>query len=111
MLLNLANLLDLSLIQFFLALIFAWSGFVRSGSFDGTLFTLPFCYLCIMTLDLLAHYFNAFYAVDLINDQYLSRGKSDKKVQTEVNWWFIRYSVAIMTIPKIAGVIGLLVLP
>ena len=110
-------MLDLSLIQFFLiALIFAWSGFVRSGiGFGGALFTLPFLLLVhndpLIFLPIISIHLLFFASTTLINDQYLSRSKSEKKVQTEVNWWFIRYSVAIMIIPKIAGVIGLLVLP
>jgi uncharacterized membrane protein YfcA len=108
---------DLSLIQFILiAVIFAWSGFVRSGiGFGGALFTLPFLLLVhndpLIFLPIISIHLLFFASTTLINDQYLSRGKTDKKVQTEVNWWFIRYSMAIMIIPKIAGVIGLLVLP
>ena len=110
-------MLDLSLIQFFLiALIFAWSGFVRSGiGFGGALFTLPFLLLVhndpLIFLPIISIHLLFFASTTLINDQYLSRGKADNKVQTEVNWWFIRYSMAIMIIPKIAGVIGLLILP
>jgi hypothetical protein len=52
-----------------------------------------------------------FASTTVFNDQYLSRDKQDNRVKTEVNWWFIRYSMAIMLIPKIAGVIGLLILP
>jgi uncharacterized membrane protein YfcA len=110
-------MLDLSLIQFFLiALIFAWSGFVRSGiGFGGALFTLPFLLLVhndpLIFLPIISIHLLFFASTTLINDQYLSRDKSDNKVQTEVNWWFIRYSMAIMIIPKIAGVIGLLILP
>ena len=110
-------MLDLSLIQFFLiALIFAWSGFVRSGiGFGGALFTLPFLLLVhndpLIFLPIISIHLLFFASTTLINDQYLSRGKADNKVQTEVNWWFIRYSMTIMIIPKIAGVIGLLILP
>ena len=108
---------DLSLIQFFLiAVIFAWSGFVRSGiGFGGALFTLPFLLLVhndpLIFLPIISIHLLFFASTTLINDQYLSRGKPNQKVQTEVNWWFIRYSMAIMIIPKIAGVIGLLILP
>ena len=108
---------DLSLIQFILiAFIFSWSGFVRSGiGFGGALFTLPFLLLVhndpLIFLPIISIHLLFFASTTLINDQYLNRVKTDKKVQTEVNWWFIRYSMAIMIIPKIAGVIGLLVLP
>ena len=108
---------DLNIIQFSLiALIFAWSGFVRSGiGFGGALFTLPFLLLVhndpLIFLPIISIHLLLFASTTLFNDQYLSREKQSNKVKTEVNWWFIRYSMAIMIIPKIAGVIGLLVLP
>ena len=108
---------DLSLVQFILiALIFAWSGFVRSGiGFGGALFTLPFLLLVhddpLIFLPIISIHLLLFASTTVFNDQYLSRNKQHNSVKTEVNWWFIRYSMAIMIIPKIAGVIGLLVLP
>ena len=108
---------DLSLVQFiFIALIFAWSGFVRSGiGFGGALFTLPFLLLVhddpLIFLPIISIHLLLFASTTVFNDQYLSRNKQHNIVKTEVNWWFIRYSMAIMIIPKIAGVIGLLVLP
>ncbi|MGC6480861.1 MAG: TSUP family transporter [Porticoccaceae bacterium] len=108
---------DLSIIQFALiALIFAWSGFVRSGiGFGGALFTLPFLLLVhndpLIFLPIISTHLLFFASTTLFNDQYLSRAKQSTRIKTEVNWWFIRYSMAIMIIPKIAGVIGLLVLP
>ncbi len=108
---------DLSIIQFILiALIFAWSGFVRSGiGFGGALFTLPFLLLVhndpLIFLPIISIHLLLFASTTLFSDQYLSHKKPGKNVKTEVNWWFIRYSMAIMIIPKVAGVIGLLVLP
>lgn len=108
---------DLSIIQFILiALIFAWSGFVRSGiGFGGALFTLPFLLLVhndpLIFLPIISIHLLLFASTTLFSDQYLSHKKPGNNVKTEVNWWFIRYSMAIMIIPKVAGVIGLLVLP
>jgi len=108
---------ELNFIQLgFIALIFAWSGFVRSGiGFGGALFTLPFLLLVhddpLIFLPIISIHLLFFASTTLLSDQYLNRDKPDHKVQTEVNWWFIRYSMAIMIIPKIAGVVGLLVLP
>ena len=108
---------DFSLIQFALiAIIFAWSGFVRSGiGFGGALFTLPFLLLVhndpLIFLPIISIHLLFFASTTLFNDQYLNRDKQDNSVKTEVNWWFIRYSMTIMIIPKIAGVIGLLILP
>jgi len=110
-------MLDLSFIQFSLiALIFIWSGFVRSGiGFGGALFTLPFLLLVdnnpLIFLPIISIHLLFFASTTLLSDQYLRLEKPDNKVKTEVNWWFIRYSISIMLLPKIAGVIGLLVLP
>jgi len=89
---------------------------VRSGiGFGGALFTLPFLLLVhddpLIFLPIISIHLLFFASTTLLSDQYLGRDKPDHKVQTEVNWWFIRYSMAIMIIPKIAGVVGLLVLP
>jgi uncharacterized membrane protein YfcA len=108
---------DFTLIQFLLiAIIFAWSGFVRSGiGFGGALFTLPFLLLVddnpLVFLPIISIHLLFFASTTLFNDQYLSREKHENTIKTEVNWWFIRYSMAIMILPKIAGVVGLLVLP
>lgn len=89
---------------------------MRSGiGFGGALFTLPFLLLVhndpLIFLPIISIHLLLFASTTLFNDQYLNREKQSNKVKTEVNWWFIRYSMAIMIIPKIAGVIGLLVLP
>ncbi len=89
---------------------------MRSGiGFGGALFTLPFLLLVhddpLIFLPIISIHLLFFASTTLLSDQYLNRDKPDHKVQTEVNWWFIRYSMAIMIIPKIAGVVGLLVLP
>ena len=89
---------------------------MRSGiGFGGALFTLPFLLLVhndpLVFLPIISIHLLFFASTTLFNDQYLNREKPDNKVKTEVNWWFIRYSISIMLLPKIAGVIGLLVLP
>lgn len=89
---------------------------MRSGiGFGGALFTLPFLLLVhddpLIFLPIISIHLLFFASTTLLSDQYLNRDKPNHKVQTEVNWWFIRYSMAIMIIPKIAGVVGLLVLP
>ena len=70
---------DLNIIQFSLiALIFAWSGFVRSGiGFGGALFTLPFLLLVhndpLIFLPIISIHLLLFASTTLFNDQYLSR--------------------------------------
>ena len=112
-------MIDLSFFQLAaIALIFAWSGFVRSGiGFGGALFTLPFLLLVLddplVFLPIISFHLLFFASITVIGDLLKNRasGSNNKQVKTEVNWWFIRYSMSIMLIPKIAGVIGLLVLP
>lgn len=110
---------ELSVIQLAaIALIFAWSGFVRSGiGFGGALFTLPFLLLVLddplVFLPIISIHLLFFASTTVISDHLRnsSSNSNDKYIKTEVNWWFVRYSMAIMIIPKLAGVIGLLVLP
>jgi uncharacterized membrane protein YfcA len=112
-------MIDLSFFQLAaIALIFAWSGFVRSGiGFGGALFTLPFLLLVLddplVFLPIISFHLLFFASITVIGDLLKNRtsNSNNKQVKTEVNWWFIRYSMSIMLIPKIAGVIGLLILP
>ncbi len=109
-----------------IVLVFIWSGFVRSGlGFGGALFTIPFLllihndplfFLPIISLHLL--FFAALTLFPKRRASGLDNGSLDltalKTVQQQVpsiNWRFVRYALAIMIIPKLAGVIGLLILP
>ena len=68
----------------------------------------PLLFLPIISIHLL------FFASTTVIGDHLKNASSnsnEKHIKTEVNWWFVRYSMAIMIIPKLAGVIGLLVLP
>jgi len=93
---------------------------VRTGiGFGGALFTLPFLLLVLndplVFLPIISIHLLFFASITVLSDQRKAHKNhntgSTETVQTEVNWWFIRYSMAIMIIPKIAGVVGLLVLP
>ena len=96
-------------------LVFIWSGFVRSGlGFGGALFTIPFLllihndplfFLPIISLHLL------FFASFTLLPNKLSSKRTSENNQLRVNWRFVRYALLIMIIPKLAGVIGLLILP
>lgn len=95
-----------------IALIFIWSGFVRSGlGFGGALFTLPFLLLIhndpLLFLPIISLHLLFFAGLTVIHSE---RNKSDTK-QSTVNWAFVRYALLIMILPKLAGVIGLLILP
>jgi uncharacterized membrane protein YfcA len=97
-----------------IALIFVWSGFVRSGlGFGGALFTLPFLLLIhndpLIFLPIISIHLLFFAGLTIIQAERKSKKSSDHK--NTVNWAFVRYSLLIMIIPKLAGVVGLLVLP
>lgn len=94
--------------------IFIWSGFVRSGlGFGGALFTLPFLLLIhndpLIFLPIISIHLLIFAGLTIIQAERKPKGHSDN--QGTVNWTFVRYALLIMIIPKLAGVIGVLVLP
>lgn len=108
------NLLQASLI----AIIFIWSGFVRSGlGFGGALFTLPFLLLVVndplIFLPIISIHLLLFASFTIGREQwFIFKNKTaPTTVPSKVNWWFVRYSIMIMFVPKIIGVIGLLILP
>ncbi|MGB1245257.1 MAG: TSUP family transporter [Porticoccaceae bacterium] len=106
-------MIDLSWLQLgIIAIIFVWSGFVRSGlGFGGALFTLPFLLLIhndpLFFLPIISLHLLFFAGLTVIQSE---RGTKDAN-STSVNWQFVRYSLLVMIVPKLAGVVGLLVLP
>lgn len=101
-----------------IAAVFIWSGFVRSGlGFGGALFTIPFLllihndplyFLPIISLHLL--FFAALTLMQSRHNEVRMSGSADIDAP-RVNWPFVRFALAIMILPKVAGVIGLIVLP
>jgi len=102
-----------------IVLVFIWSGFVRSGlGFGGALFTIPFLllihndplfFLPIISIHLL--FFASLTLLPTIGASRQSLNKTDQQPLPTVNWRFVRYALLIMIIPKLAGVVGLLILP
>ena len=102
-----------------IVLVFIWSGFVRSGlGFGGALFTIPFLllihndplfFLPIISIHLL--FFASLTLLPKIGTSKQSLDKTDQQPLPTVNWRFVRYALLIMIIPKLAGVVGLLILP
>ena len=95
-----------------IALIFVWSGFVRSGlGFGGAVLALPF--LLLVVNDPLI--FLPVIAVHLVFFSSLIMWQSTRDKATHeppsINWPYLKRIMAIMIVPKIAGVIGLLTLP
>ena len=98
-----------------IVLVFIWSGFVRSGlGFGGALFTIPFLllihndllfFLPIISIHLL------FFASLTLFPKSRSSEQNTAITAPSINWQFVRYALLIMIIPKLAGVVGLLILP
>ena len=112
---------ELSLLQYSLiALIFIWSGFVRSGlGFGGAVLSLPFLllvdneplfYLPIISVHLL---FFASLTVYLNNRKPAHQsGEAARSASLgTVDWSYLKYALGIMIIPKLIGVFGLITLP
>ena len=95
-----------------IALIFVWSGFVRSGlGFGGAVLALPF--LLLIVNDPVV--FLPIIAVQLVLFSSLIMWQSTQGQAPDqppsINWPYLKRILSIMIVPKIAGVIGLLTLP
>ena len=101
-----------------IAVIFIWSGFVRSGlGFGGAVLSLPFLllvhndalvYLPIISLQLLFFSGLIFYENYRIRQKYLKQGL---KTEGNIDWPYLKKALLIMLIPKLVGVFGLITLP
>jgi len=107
---------ELSVYQFILvALVFVWSGFVRSGlGFGGAVLSLPFLllidnhplvYLPIISIHLLV------FSTAIWIQNYIQQRNSLVAVEGGVDWAYLKKALAIMIVPKLIGVFGLLTLP
>ncbi len=95
-----------------IALIFVWSGFVRSGlGFGGAVLALPF--LLLVVNDPVV--FLPIIAVQLVLFSSLIMWQSTQGQAPDqppsINWPYLKRILSIMIVPKIAGVVGLLTLP
>ncbi len=98
-----------------IGLCFVWGGFVRSWlGFGGSVLTLPFLLLIynqpLVFLPIISVHLLVF-AVLNIHRSHRMRPTSEDFTEGSVNWVFLRYALMIMIIPKIIGVLGLVVLP
>lgn len=128
---------ELSVYQYALiALIFMWSGFVRSGlGFGGAVMSLPFLLLIdnqpLVYLPIIAVHLLFFSSLTVGRNWLKNRcqitatvvnstaanattmGASDSAAVNEgtVDWRYLKKALLIMMIPKLVGVLGLLTLP
>ncbi|MGO1659506.1 MAG: TSUP family transporter [Marinobacter sp.] len=124
---------DLSLIQYGLvALIFVWSGFVRSGlGFGGAVLSLPFLLLVkndpLIFLPIIAVHLLFFSSLTIWmnnrnNRKTATAGSTEKltgfgpdvepnRPEGTVDWHYLWRMLGIMLVPKLIGVFGLFTLP
>lgn len=113
---------DLSSLQLVLiGLIFIWSGFVRSGlGFGGAVLSLPFLlmidnqplvFLPIISVHLL--FFASLTVWQNSRRSTLTHSNSNTAniIESTIEWPYLRRVLAIMIVPKLIGVFGLLLLP
>jgi uncharacterized membrane protein YfcA len=101
-----------------IAIIFVWSGFVRSGlGFGGAVLSLPFLllvhndalvFLPIISLQLLFFSGLIFFENYRVRQKYLKQGTP---AESTIDWHYLKRALLIMLIPKLIGVFGLISLP
>jgi uncharacterized membrane protein YfcA len=101
-----------------IAMLFVWSGFVRSGlGFGGAVLTLPFLLMVhnapLVFLPLIAVHLLFFSSLTIGLAHWRSRrgGAGRQDAGGTVNWGFLRYALPLMFIPKLIGVAGVITLP
>ena len=111
-------MLDLFWYQYVLiGLVFVWSGFVRSGlGFGGAVLSLPFLLLIydrpLFFLPLVSVHLLVFASLTVFqNNRRLKHSKLQGDFRGTVDWHYLRYSLAVMIVPKLIGVFGLITLP
>lgn len=113
-------MVDLEVYQYLLiALLFVWSGIVRSGfGFGGAVFALPFLLLIdnqpLVFLPIIAVHLLFFSLLTVYQNQRKKKREAfsnNVSVASTVDWVFLRRSLGIMIVPKMIGVFGLLTLP
>jgi len=98
-----------------IAIVFVWSGFVRSGrGFGGAVLSLPFLLLIdnepLVFLPIISVQLLFFSSTIWIQNLIRQRRQANASVST-IDWAYLKKALAIMIVPKLVGVLGLLTLP
>ena len=115
----LRSMSELALYQYILiGLIFIWSGFVRSGlGFGGAVLSLPFLLLVVdeplIFLPLIAVHLLVFSSLTiwLNHRKAVKASEPGEAADGTVDWQYLWRILAIMIVPKLIGVFGLITLP
>lgn len=109
---------DLTVVQYALiGLIFVWSGMVRSGlGFGGSVMALPFLLLVLneplVFLPIISIHLLFFAGLTVWQNNRLSlMGGVEAPRDSTVNWRYLGKALAVMAVPKLLGVLGVIVLP
>jgi len=108
---------DLSGYQLILiALVFVWSGFVRSGlGFGGAVLSLPFLLLIdnhpLVYLPIISVHLLVFSSAIWIQNYFKKQNSLLSDLEGGVDWAYLKKALGIMIVPKLIGVLGLLTLP
>lgn len=100
-----------------IGLLFVWSGVVRAGfGFGGAVFALPFLLLILddplVFLPIIAVHLLIFSTATVLQNNRKGTGSSLLSLHdSSVDWLYLRKALAIMIVPKMVGVLGLLTLP
>lgn len=104
-----------------IALIFVWSGFVRSGlGFGGAVMSLPFLLLVdnrpLVYLPIIAVHLLFFSSITVWQNYKKHHKENSAGVSTNteggtIDWAYLKKSLKVMIIPKLIGVAGLLTIP
>lgn len=99
-----------------IALVFVWSGFVRSGlGFGGAVLSLPFLLLIdnqpLVFLPLIAIQLLIFSSITVFLSHRKAQRSPDTTASGGIDWPYLRYSLAVMIVPKLVGIFGLITLP
>lgn len=102
---------------FFIGLIFAWSGFVRTSlGFGGAVLALPFLLLIVddplIFLPLIAVHLLIFSSwIAWRGHRQALRLGDGETAESNIDWRYLFKAMKVMIIPKLIGVVGLLTLP
>lgn len=109
---------NLQLYQYLIiALLFVWSGFVRSGlGFGGNLLVLPLLLLVVddplLFLPIIGVHLILFsLLIAWQGHRRALRASANPTDASSIDWGYLKYALLILIVPKMAGVLGLLTLP
>jgi uncharacterized membrane protein YfcA len=99
-----------------IALVFIWSGFVRSGlGFGGAVLSLPFLLLIdnepLVFLPIISVHLLFFSSLIWVQNAVRHRRSNAPDSAGTIDWAYLKKAMAILIVPKLIGVFGLLTLP